>query len=513
MSPTNRVILNTIILYAQLIIGMILGFITTRLVLDALGEINYGIYMLVAGTVSILSILNSAMSNTSMRYLAHSLGAGNRELSLKTFNSTLYLHYVIGFIVIILMEVGGWLMFEYLLNIPEDKMFDAKIVFQFMVITTFVSIISVPYDAVMNSHENIIALSSVDVLGYVLKLGVAVYLLYAKSNLLILYGFLLMLIQIIQRIIKQAYSQRKYDECKFRLRQYKNKQLTKEILSFTGWSLFGSLASLSVTQIKGILINMFFGVKLNAAEGVSNTAGNAVNQVAASMTRAINPQLMKSEGGGDRIRMLRITYASAKFSTFLLAFFGVPFIIEAKTLLNLWLKEVPEYAVIFCQLTILLMLMEKFTFQITNAIRAVGIIKSFQAFEALVLISYVPTLYIILHNGGSPVSVYVILIFFYFIVAIVRLYFGNKIAGININDYMKNVVFHLLVPLISSSIAALIPQLFCSPGFLRVCITSIIFWGMFTSIFWKAGTSSNEKYIIKSTILNIVKKLKQQPSE
>src|SRR5690606_27935573 len=130
-----------------------------------------GIYILVAGIVGLLNILNSNMANTSMRYLAHTLGSDDKIKMLKTFNTTLFLHLIIGAGVVFIMQIGGWLMFEYLLNIPAEKIADAKIVFQFMVLTTFITVISVPYDAVMNAHENMLAISLVDLLGYVLKLG------------------------------------------------------------------------------------------------------------------------------------------------------------------------------------------------------------------------------------------------------------------------------------------------------------------------------------------------------
>ena len=164
MNSSNRIIVNTGILYGQLLIQLVLGLITTRFVLKALGEVDYGIYMLVAGIVTMLSVVNSSMINTSMRYIAYCLGQGDIGVVKKMFNTTLYIHIIVGVFVILLMEIGGWIMFEYVLNIPADKIFEAKIVYQFMVITTFISIISVPYDAVMNAHEHILILSIIGIL-------------------------------------------------------------------------------------------------------------------------------------------------------------------------------------------------------------------------------------------------------------------------------------------------------------------------------------------------------------
>lgn len=508
MKSANKVIFNTGVLYGQLIISMAIGLFTTRIVLDALGETNYGIYMLVAGVVGILGILNSNMANTSMRYMAHSLGTNDKKTIQKTFNTTLILHFVIGAIVVILMQIGGWFMFEYLLNIPDDKVFDAKIVFQFMVITTFITVISVPYDAVMNSHENMLALSLVDILGSVLKLGVAIYLTFSEANLLILYGFLILVIQLILRVIKQWYSRMKYEECKIRLRGYVDKTLMKSILSFTSWNLFGSLGALAVTQVRGVILNMFFGVSLNAAQGIAQSASTPVNMVSESMTRAINPQLTKSEGGGDRQRMLRITEISTKYSVFLFALFAIPVLLEAKFLLNLWLKEVPEYAVVFFQLSLITMFIEKFTFQITHAIRAVGIIKKFQVTETMFRILNIPLAYLAFKAGYEPYSIYIIGGLISLIVFFNRLYFGKIITELKILAYMKYAMLPVLVPLVISLTVAIVLHMNMHEGLFRLILVSILFLVLLSIGFWQLGITINERKTFISIMYKVLDRVK-----
>jgi len=214
MIASHKIIFNTGILYAKLLIAMVLGLVSVRIILGALGETNYGIYSLVAGLVGMLGMLQGAMSSASMRFMAHSLGSNDEQLILRTFNTTLFLHFIIGIAVVIVIELGGVFLFDYLLNIPAEEVFDGKVVFHFMVLTTFITIIAVTYDVVINSHENLFFLSVVDIFGAILKLCVAIYLTYSHFNLLIIYGFLFMLIQIIKRIIKQQYSVRHYKECK-----------------------------------------------------------------------------------------------------------------------------------------------------------------------------------------------------------------------------------------------------------------------------------------------------------
>jgi Na+-driven multidrug efflux pump len=508
MKVANKVVFNTGILYIQLLIGLALGLFTTRIVLDALGETNYGIYVLVAGAVGMLGILNSNMSNTSMRYMAHSLGSGNKEKTLKTFNTTLFLHFIIGSIVVILMEIGGWLLFEYILNIPESKIIDAKIVFHFMVATTFFAVISVPYDAVINSHENLLALSLVDIFGHVLRLGAAIYLIYSDLNLLVLYGFLMLVIQILLRIVKQIYSRVKYAECRIKFRKYVDRNLMKSILSFTGWNLFGSIAAMASTQVRSILINMYFGVALNAAEGISKNASSKVNMVSASMTRAINPQLMKSEGSGNRERMIRITEIGTKFSAVLFALFGIPVLLETNFLLHLWLRNVPDFAVIFCQISLITMLIEKFTFQITHALRAVGEIKKFQITETSIVIFIIPTAYFVFKLGYPPVSIYIIGLIFSLIIVIERLFFLKKITGTNILRYIKNAILPALIPILISLFLTALIKTRMDQSFLRLFTITTFYCALQTIIFWKVGLKTEEKDKLRELFLSILHKLK-----
>lgn len=506
MNAANRIILNTVVTYASLIIKMVIGFFSVRLILLALGESDYGVYTIVAGVAGMLEILNGNMANTSMRYIAHSLGSNNLEQIKKTFSTTMAIHYMVGFITILIMEIGGWLMFKYMLNIPDESYTDAIIIYQFMIVSMFISIIAVPYDAVMNAHEHIWILSIFDIVSAVLNLAMALYLFYGSGNKLILYGFLMMLIQVTLRIMKYMYSRYRYIECQKRSRTYIDKQLAKEILSFTGWNFFGSLASLGTTQFRSIIINMFFGVRLNAAEGVSRQASSYVNMFAASMTRAINPQIMKSEGGGDHQRMVYVTEIGAKYSTLLFALLGIPIALEAEYLLQLWLKDVPQYAVIFCQLIMIQMFIEKFTFQITHAIRAVGNIRNFQIFESLACFVYLPIAYLLFKHGSSPAIIYVLGIFNSILVGGVRLYYGNRIAGISVRHYLKTSVLSVVGPIAIAVALYSVLNLFVSDNLISVILKVFLFCIVLLSLFYWMGMNTAERTLWKRVVKSILKK-------
>lgn len=508
MKNANKIVYNTAVLYTRLIIGLLVGLITTRFVLKALGETDYGIYMLVAGVVSILGILNSNMSNTSMRFMAHSLGSSDKEHLAATFNTTLLLHVIVGVFVFVLMVIGGVIMFEYVLNIPEDKIIDAKTVFYCMAFTTFVTVISVPYDALINAHEDLIVLSLVSILGDILKLILATYLLYSDSNLLVQFGVLTLLIHIILCLIKQFYSRRTYEESKVVIGAF-SKPLMKSILSFTGWNLFGSASSMAIVQIRSVLLNIFFNVKINAAEGIAKTASTALNMVSTSMTTAINPQMVKSEGSGDRSRMIYLTMVSTKFSIFLFGLFAIPIVLEAPFLLELWLIKIPDFAIIFFQITVATILLEKFTFPITDAVRAIGDIRQLTIIESFIFLLNIPIPYIFFKLGYPPVTIYVIGFCISSLVFFSRLYFGKKIVGLNPKRYILDAIVPVLLPLTISFIVALGIYFAMSGGYLRLAIITMIFGTFFTTLFWNYGISTTERAKFIEIAKSLIAKIKK----
>lgn len=503
MNSSTRVVLNTAVVYLKLIIGIIIGLFTTRLVLEALGETDYGVFVLVGGLIGMLAILNSSMSNASMRFMSHSLGSNDPEKIKLTFNTTLHLHIIIGLALILIMEIGGYIMFQYVIVIPEERFFAAQIVFHSMVLTTFVTIIAVPYDAVINAHENLIFLSAVDVLGFIFKLAVAIYLFYSTYDLLITYALFILLIQITQRLLKQWYSRRNYKECKIDFKNYRDKKLRKEILSFSWWNLFGSIASISVTQVRSLILNVFFGVELNAAEGVSKSASNQLNTVSTSMTRALNPQLVKSEGSGDRDRLIKLTILSTKFSGFLFALFAIPAIIEMPFLLNLWLKEVPDYAIAFSRLLLIGLLLEKFTFEITNAIRANGNIRALTVMESLIALATIPLAILLFSLGYPPYWIFIIYIISTLVAAINRIYFARKILGMNLKRFFNQAIFPLLIPL-SIVVALNISVIVINIVPVRIVTSFFLSPILFLLIFWKLSVSADEK----TKIRHILKQLR-----
>lgn len=493
MNNANRIVINTVVSYAALLLKLIVGLFSVRLIFKALGEEDYGIFVIVGGIVGMLDILNTDMANTSMRYLAHSLGHKDKREVYVTFNSTLIIHYIIGITTVILLEIAGPLLFEYIVNIPESRIWAAKVIYQFMVVTTFMTVIAVPYDAVTNAHEKIWMLSVFDMITIIMRLGIAVSLLYYGGDRLILYGLLLMLLQVTIRLIKATYAKRHFLECRHLNRNMISKNRMLEILSYTGWNLFGSISALGARQFRSIIVNYFFGVRLNAAQGVANQIANPVNKIVSGMTRAINPQIMKSEGGGERKKMKFIVSISAKYSTFLMALFCIPIILETPLLLDVWLEKVPQYAVIFTQITISGMLMEKFTYQLTIAINAVGRIRGYQVCHAIGNLVYLPIAFVMFKMGYSPVVIYWLSFLSLTFNAIFRFYYSHKVAGIILLDYIKSAVLPALIPMILATIIVLVPYCLISTGWLNLLVVVSSFCAVFPVLFWLLGINEMER--------------------
>lgn len=510
MDAAKRITLNTGVLYVQLIINMVIGFVTVPIVLRVLGEESYGTYMLVAGVVGMLGILNSSMSNTSMRFLAYWLGSKDLQKVKQVFNTTILIHIVFGLASVVIMEIGGWIMFEYVVNIPEDSVMQAKIVYQMMILSTYITIVAVPYDAVMNAHENMVAMSIIEVVFKIVLLILVLCLSFFHNYLIILYGAIQLIVTLLIRFTKQTYATRKYEECRhLDLKTSFDINLFKEIISFTWWNLFGSLASIVGSEIRGIIINHFCGVRLNAAEGVSKNVTGIVNQVATSMTRAMNPVMTKKEGAGDRDGLIRMVETGSKFSCFLLAIFGIPVLIEADTLLKLWLGNVPEFAVVFCQIAIFSMLFEKMSFQITNAIRAVGNVKHFQIAETVIILCNLPLYLIVLSIGLSPIATYWVGVVTTLCCMGIRLYFGRKVVGISPLLFLLHVPGRMLPSLVISASAGLICFFFIPESLLIVRITCTFLFSMGTLIlsFYYLSLSVEERKIVLSIINPLIDKL------
>ena len=378
MQAAHRVAKNTGILYARMAITVFISLYATRLVLAALGVADFGLFNLVGGVIAMLGFLNSSMAQATQRFMSFAQGQGDLEKVKRIFNMSIILHAGIAVLMVLVLEIVGYFFFTGILNIAPERLEVAKIIYHFMVASTFFTVLAVPYEAVITSHENMLFYAILGIIEALLKLGIALYITYSVLDHLVAYGFLMAALSVFLLLLRRIYCHRNYVECVLNFRKYYEKDLMKEISSFAGWSLLGSASSMIANYGQGIVINVFFGTLVNAAQSIAAQISGQLGAFSLTLSKALNPLIDKSEGAGNREMMLKATLGGTKISFFLLSFLYIPFLVKMPYILSLWLKNVPEFTVIFCRLLLIRNLIEQFYIPLTNALGAVGNIKKYQ---------------------------------------------------------------------------------------------------------------------------------------
>jgi len=300
MSTSTRIIKNTGFLYAKMAITVFISLYSTRLILNALGASDYGIFNVVGGAIAMLGFLNASMAVATQRFMSYSEGEGDIEHIKQIFNNSLILHVIIALIVGIILISLKPILFDYLLNIESAKIDAAKWIYYFMIVSTIFTIVTVPYDATMNAHENMLYYSIIGIIQSLLNLGCAIIITRVTNDKLIWYGGLMALISMFVLLIMIVYCKRKYNECLFKPIRYYDKSTMKEITSFAGWNFIGGAASIISGYGIGLVLNVFYGTIANAAQGIANQISGQLGALGSNIKKAFNPVITKSEGAGER---------------------------------------------------------------------------------------------------------------------------------------------------------------------------------------------------------------------
>ena len=508
MQQANRVAKNTLILYGQMAITVVLSLYTTRLVLAALGTQDFGIFNLVGGAIAMLMFLSAAMASASQRFMSFSSGEGDIIKQRQIFNISLKMHILIAFIMVALLEVLGFFLFDGALNIAPDRIETARFIFQCLIVSTFFTIVSVPYNAVVNAHENMLFVAVLRSLEVLLKFLIAIFITYVAQDKLYVYGLLMALIPITLFFIRQLYGHRKYDEVVINFKKYKQKALFKEMFGFAGWSVVGSSTSMIANYGQGIIVNKFFGTKVNAAQGISGQVSGQLGAFANIMLRALNPVLAKSEGAGNRDLMLKASMIGSKFSFYLLGFFYVPIMIEMPYVFGVWLKEVPEYAVVFCSLLLVRNLIEQLFLTLNSSIEAVGDIKQYQIISSILNFMPLVATYLFFSLSFEPQVMYIIFICYAFLKALIVLYYSKIKCGLSIRFFITKVSVPCVFVFGSTYLLGLIPNYLMQVGFYRFLIVGIVSVLSFIVLLWFVGLAQNERNMIRNLLNGIMNKIK-----
>lgn len=501
MSTANRVIKNTGYLYAKMGITMFVSLYTTRLILNGLGASDFGIFNIVGGAIAMLGFLNAAMASATQRFMSYAEGEGNKEKQKYIFNISIVLHAAIALIVGLVLVGAGWFFFNGILTIPDNRVFAAEIVYASLIVSTMFTVMSVPYDAVLNAHENMKYYALVGILESFLKLAVAFACVYATSDKLIVYGVLMACIPFVTLSIMRIYCHRHYEECILAPRRYYSQALMKEMTGFAGWNLLGVASNMVGNYGQGIVLNHFFGTLLNAALGIANQLNGLLLVFSNNMLKAVNPVIMKSEGAGQREQMVTQATSACKLSFFMLAIFAIPAIAEMPYILRIWLGAVPAWAIVFSQFQLIRTLLEQISIAYGSAINSEGHISNYNKVMTAINILPIFLICILFKWGHFPLTMLIVNICIWGILfGLARFYFMKHNCGMGYRFAFHQLVMPTILPFSISLGVAFIPQLVMTESFLRFLISSIIGILSYLFMFLQYGLSNQETKLLNKLI-------------
>lgn len=500
----RRIAKNTLMLYIRMFIMLAVGLYTSRVVLQALGATDYGIYNIIGGVVVLFSFLNGSLTSATRRFLNFNLGKKDYEAVHKVFCMSMNIYFILAFVIFVLAETIGLWFVETKLNIPPERNYAASWVYQFTIITFIINLLRIPYNASITAYERMDFYAYISLAEVTLKLLV-VYLLYTTSyDKLIVYAFLYTLIPFIITIIYKYYCKRKFETTRYK--KIWDKNIFQQMFSFSGWSLFGSAANMSAQQGINILINLFHGVTANAAVGIANQVSSHVYQFISNFQIAFHPQIIKSYAAKETGAFYQLIFQSSKFSFYLMFLLSLPLMMTTQTLFELWLTEVPQYAVIFCQLLLIFFLIECLATPLWMSIEATGQIKKYQIIISVCILLNFPLVYLSYKVGQPVYSAWIIRIIVHIITFIVRLLYMKIKLEFPIRQYIKKVILPIFIVAILSIPLPLLLVIYLKKCILTFVIIVIVCLLVVISIIYWIGLENTERNLINSIITKKIKK-------
>lgn len=492
------------LLYFRTFITMIVGLYTSRVILHSLGETNYGVYNVVGGIVSMIAFLNGSLSGASSRYLTFAIGEGDAEKLKKVFSAAMNLHFILAAVIIIFGETAGiWLLYNKLV-IPADQMNAAFWVLQFSILTSVLSVTSVPYNASLISHENMSVFAYMGLYDVFAKLGIAFLINCFGSDKLFFYALLLFINSVISITIYRIYAIRHYPEC--RIRRIKDRNVYKNITGYSMWDMLGNISVICQGEGINILLNTFFGPIVNTARAISYQILNGVTVFVGGFTTASRPRVIKYCAEGDFERMYKLTFITAKISYFLVFLLALPIMFEINFILRIWLGDmVPSETSTYTIIIMITALMQTFHTAYLMSFHAVGRIKTGNLICGTLRIMALPISYVALRLDAPSYSVFIIILIINAICHFIswRILYGY--VRFDVSLMMKSVYMPCCIV---TAFSVIVPTLICAimsdsvVRFIIICITSEL---IFLPAAYYIGFSKSER---QSIIQPLIEKLK-----
>lgn len=511
LQNSKRIAKNTFALYIRTLLTLFIGLFTSRVVLNVLGIDDYGIYNVVGGVVSMFNIITASLTQSVSRFITVELGKNDRIKLQKVFCTSVNIMILISIIIILLSETIGLWFLNNKMNIAQNRMYAANFVFQFSIISFIVSLISVPYNATIIAHEKMKAFAYIGVIEAILKLVIVVVLYVSFIDKLITYSFLLLIVSILIRWIYSSYCNKEFEECKYKF--IIEKKILGDVFSFAGWNFIISAIYILNTQGINIISNLFFGVGVNAARGITTQVESIIKNFVGNFTTAIRPQITKSYSSGNIDYMSKLIYNGTKYSYFLMLLFSLPIILETDAILKLWLNIYPQYAVDFIRLSLILSLVGLLSDLLFTNILAIGKLRKYMMQEASVSCMIFIVSYFSFKKGYSPVIPYYLFILVYSILIVIRLFFVKKYERFSIRCFFKKTLLPIIITTILALIVPLVLKLLLFPCLINsILVIMVSFFSVCLSVFL-FGVDWNERKFIYDKLKQIIFKLKFNRNE
>ena len=471
---SKRIARNTLLLYVRMLLLLFIGLFTSRVVLAALGETDYGVYNAVGGMVTVFTFLTASISSAISRFLAFELGkGGDATLMRKLFSAGIAIQLVFALVLVILAETAGLWFLHHRMNIPDGRMGAAEIVLQCSLVALVIQLLAIPYNAAIIAREKMSAFAFISLLEAGLKLAVALMVKYCLNNRLVLYAFLMAAVALVVRMSYGYYCRRHFPESRGKL--IVDRSLLREIFSFSGWNFFGSSSYVLNTQGVTILVNIFFGVALNAARGVALQIENIAKQFVSNFLTAINPQITKSWASGNRDYCFSLVAKGVKFSLLVILAFFLPLFFEAECALDLWLAKVPAHSADFVRLALVGLLVDMVGNPLLTLILATGKVRNYYLLTGLTSYLCLPLAWLAFKLGAPVEWSYVSFILIYLIVLLERFVMARRIASFPLGKFFRSLAPMLQVFALAFALAFL-AHLLMPQGILRLLLVCAVSW-------------------------------------
>ena len=504
----KRIAKNTLLLYFRMLFLMAVSLYTSRVVLNALGVEDFGIYNVVGGVVAMFSMLSGSLSSAITRFITYELGTGNRENLKKIFSSAVTIQTGLAVLFILIAEAAGVWFLNVKMNIPDARMAAANWVFQLSVLTFAVNLISVPYNASIIAHERMSAFAYISILEATGKLGIAFLIVISPIDKLVFYAVLMCMVALVVRVAYGAYCKRHFEECTYRF--IFDRDLLKRMFGFAGWNFIGAASAVLRDQGGNIVINLFCGSAVNAARGIAFQVNTAVHGFVTNFMTALNPQITKSYAAGDRDYMMTLIYQGARLSFYMLLLLSLPVLVNTHYILGLWLKTVPGHTVLFVQLVLLFGMSESISNPLITAMLATGRIRNYQLVVGGLQMMNLPVSYVLLRVGMFPEVVIVVAIIISQCCLAARLLMLRGIIGLSVRKYLKKVYANVLVV---TAVSAIIPFLLAfelEESFLNFLLLSLVALICTWITIYYVGCSKTERQFILNKLYTLRNKLNKR---